>query len=473
MKKDLILGSLLAFAGITNAQNVFPNPGPGYVGIGTTSPNQPLEVIATTSGANGIIVTQPTATNAQAAAISLDNSANTGKRWMLYSSGPGDGIGAGNFSIYDWYGGVDRFTIQGSTGNIGMGTTTPIARLHAVGGSVGVKADANGGSSTGFYGTAQGNNNTLGVTAGVYGLGFGAHRNNGAFFESYGGGLAVGVVSYALYAKINNPGTSDYAGFFDGNVNINGNAYCTSSAWSSDKKLKKDIKLLTNGLDKIKLLKPSTYTFRTDEFKTMNLPKENQLGIIAQELEQVFPELVTEIAEQSQMDKDGKITGTIPSHKVVNYIGLIPVLIAGVQEQQTTIEAQQKTIDQQSQINADLQKQLDEQKQLINSLSQKASGTTGINSVGTIDSGFQMLQNEPNPFTLETVVKYTLPQTVSNAFMAVYDLTGKQIVTFPIQTKGSSSVTVTSEKLSAGIYIYSIVADGKVVDSKRMIVAGK
>jgi hypothetical protein len=32
---------------------------------------------------------------------------------------------------------------------------------------------------------------------------------------------------------------------------------------------------------------------------------------------------------------------------------------------------------------------------------------------------------------------------------------------------------MTSEKLAAGIYIYSIVADGKVIDSKRMIVADK
>ena len=57
--------------------------------------------------------------------------------------------------------------------------------------------------------------------------------------------------------------------------------------------------------------------------------------------------------------------------------------------------------------------------------------------------------------------------------MAVYDLTGKQIVTFPINDKGASSITITSEKLAAGIYIYSIVADGKIMDSKRMVVAEK
>jgi hypothetical protein len=62
---------------------------------------------------------------------------------------------------------------------------------------------------------------------------------------------------------------------------------------------------------------------------------------------------------------------------------------------------------------------------------------------------------------------------VSNSFIGVYYLTGKQIATFPINGNGSSAIKITSENLAAGIYIYSIVADGKIVDSKRMIVAQK
>lgn len=136
----------------------------------------------------------------------------------------------------------------------------------------------------------------------------------------------------------------------------------------------------------------------------------------------------------------------------LNYNGFIALLAKGIQEQQAIIEAQQSQ---------------------INELTEKISSVTGINTINTVETGFQMSQNEPNPFTHETVVKYTIPQSISNAFMAVYDLTGKQIATFPIDQKGSSSITITSEKLAAGIYIYSIVADGKVIDSKRMIVAEK
>jgi len=83
-----------------------------------------------------------------------------------------------------------------------------------------------------------------------------------------------------------------------------------------------------------------------------------------------------------------------------------------------------------------------------------------------------MEQNTPNPYSEETTIKYNLPQTVTNASMTVYDLTGKQLATFQIE-KGNTSITLTAKDLTAGIYLYSFIADGKVLDTKRMVVAGK
>lgn len=229
-----------------------------------------------------------------------------------------------------------------------------------------------------------------------------------------------------------------WAGYFDGDVMISGVPYSTAGGpfTASDIRFKKEIKQLSHVSDKLKTLKGYTYKFNTEEFKERNFSDQEQIGLLAQELKEVFPQLVSE--------KDG--------YNFVNYSGLIPVLLEGFKEQQ---------------------QQLDNQKQLIEQLMAKVGNSTGLNPMNPIETGFQMSQNEPNPFTHETAVRYTLPTTVSNAFMAVYDLTGKQIATFPIDQKGSSSLTITSEKLAAGIYIYSIVADGKVLDSKRMIVAEK
>lgn len=87
-------------------------------------------------------------------------------------------------------------------------------------------------------------------------------------------------------------------------------------------------------------------------------------------------------------------------------------------------------------------------------------------------NGFYMEQNIPNPYSDETMIKYALPQTVNSAYMAVYDLSGKQLATFPME-KGSTSLTVSGRDLAAGIYLYSVIADGKVMSTKRMVVSGK
>ena len=455
-----------SYNGVGGSPQLEIDPSYGNIGMGIvpTTSTYKLEMIAKNNGIpDGIKITSNFASSSPA--VSLNNIGSGAKNFEM-SSDQG-----GFFRIKNATNGIDGITMD-ANGNVALGSLIPSAKLDInTSNSTGALHVVNTSNTCfGLRSDAFGSTTTSGLSFGIRSNALNAQTNYGGYFVGYGDGLsscANGVTSYGIYATVANPCANDYAGLFDGNVKINGAAYVTSGAWSgSDKKLKKDIKPLTSGLDKIKLLKPSTYDFRVDEFKGMNLPKEHQMGLIAQELEEVFPTLVSEVAGHKQLDDEGKVINTIPSYKAVNYVGLIPVLISGIQEQQKTIELQ-------SQINTDLQKQLDEQKQLINSLSQKVSGSTGINSVGTVETGFQMSQNEPNPFTHETVVNYTMPQSVANAFMAVYDLTGKQVASFPITEKGKASITITSEKLAAGIYIYSVVADGKVIDSKRMIVADK
>jgi hypothetical protein len=241
---------------------------------------------------------------------------------------------------------------------------------------------------------------------------------------------------------------NSYAGYFDGDVTINGIGVISSGIWNpSDKRLKKNVKDLTSALDLLGKVNPKTYNYEKSNFANLTFD-ENRLeyGVIAQELEEVMPQLVKEITVVTNKDPNSPETQKV---KTVNYIELIPILVAAVKEQQ---------------------QQINELKQANNEMQHR--GASGISNINT-DLGFQMSQNEPNPFTHETLVKYNLPTTVTSAFMAVYDLTGKQITTFPINETGNSSIVITADKLAAGIYIYSIVADGKVVDSKRMIVSEK
>ena len=80
----------------------------------------------------------------------------------------------------------------------------------------------------------------------------------------------------------------------------------------------------------------------------MNLPLGQQYGFVAQDMEQIFPQLVKQAvqpAEYENGDKNSKKLSDEVSFKAVNYTGLIPILTKAVQEQQLLIEKQQKTID--------------------------------------------------------------------------------------------------------------------------------
>lgn len=233
------------------------------------------------------------------------------------------------------------------------------------------------------------------------------------------------------------------------------------------------------GLESIKLLRPVVYNFDTKkhtEFVIRNKPDSlrkkylerdffestniRQSGFIAQE--------VAQAAERTGYDFNGvhKPLDEENDYYTIGYSEFVVPLVKAVQEQQKMIEEQKKK-------NESLEQTLEEQKEMIATLQKKMETSTGINQNALGSEGFEMEQNEPNPFNSETTIRYTLPQQINNAYMSVYDLSGKHITSFPLNQKGSSSITITSDKLAAGIYIYSIVADGKIMDSKRMVVAEK
>lgn len=115
----------------------------------------------------------------------------------------------------------------------------------------------------------------------------------------------------------------------------------------SDQRLKKNIDDLEPVLDKIVKLKPKKY-----HFKNQSNTEEKSYGVIAQELETIFPEIVKQMGD----DTNGE---GITDLKTVSYTELIPVLIKGMQEQQFIIENQKAEIEQ-------LRKDMAEIKALLN-----------------------------------------------------------------------------------------------------------
>jgi len=496
MKTKLILGGLIALTNLNYAQTVWNGSNTsgnayrtGNIGLGNGNVTSPIFAIdmKTSVPEDGIRIEQ---TNSGQCGLHLNNSSTGGRKWSVYSNGSGNSEGAGNFSINDNTLFVPRFLIEGGTGNVGIGTTAPAAKLHVVGTTLGIKVNAGSNSGdigvqgNGYYGV-DGNGGLVGTRgscftpSGAFNQGVRGNASSGVsnvagYFQAGGG--ASGVVSYGVYSEVapgtlglggtnygiyasvsgnNNLGAGpNYAGYFNGDVVTAGGSY-----FYSDGRIKKDITSINSSLSIIKQLNPVNYNFEIEGNKNLALPTEKQYGFISQEVQKILPEFTKTLIHPATLDESGREISPKKEVLGLNYNGFIAILTKGIQEQQVNIES--------------LEKQLAEQKTLIDDLNQKLSGTTGINSVNGNETGFQTSQNEPNPFTHETVIKYIIPQTIGNASMAVYDLSGKQIANFLITEKGSASLTITSEKLAAGIYIYSIIADGKIVDSKRMVVSEK
>ncbi|MFN7912408.1 MAG: T9SS type A sorting domain-containing protein, partial [Bacteroidota bacterium] len=78
-------------------------------------------------------------------------------------------------------------------------------------------------------------------------------------------------------------------------------------------------------------------------------------------------------------------------------------------------------------------------------------------------------QNQPNPFNEKTIITYNVPEKYGYAQIIFTTTEGKIIKIADITQKGAGELTVYANDLSAGIYQYSLVVDGKTIETKKMI----
>lgn len=150
-----------------------------------------------------------------------------------------------------------------------------------------------------------------------------------------------GYTNYGVYGYASGGG-SNWAGYFSGNV------YTTGSYQSSDEKIKKNIKTLDKKdlLFKIEQLKPVSFEFLSEtELRERGLPplntiEGNHIGLLAQDVEKIFPECVIDVAQPFE-DENGEIAENpkaVTATKAVNYQELSIALLAAVQELKAEVE---------------------------------------------------------------------------------------------------------------------------------------
>jgi hypothetical protein len=155
----------------------------------------------------------------------------------------------------------------------------------------------------------------------------------GAFVQNEHSAAACGVMQFLLPGRTNDSASAFLYCADAGAARLyilgNGNVQNTNNSYGaiSDLKLKENIVDATPKLDKLMQVRVVSYNLKTD-------PEHKQIGVIAQELEQVFPGMVEETADR---DAEGRDLGT--ATKSVKYSVFVPMLVKAIQEQQAMIEA--------------------------------------------------------------------------------------------------------------------------------------
>ncbi|WP_164847857.1 tail fiber domain-containing protein [Sandaracinomonas limnophila] len=316
--------------------------GNGNVGIGTTAPLTKLVV-----NDNAYIASLPTtSTNL------MDNSTfrplirfqttsgvnNNSISYYLTTSSAA--VQAHNYST----GNVLPYIIQPAGGNVGIGTNSPESLFHVKGATGGITLERTAGTAPYDQAFIKMINKDGGSfqLRNISGTSDGFTLTNGLASTNYITGLSTGNIGIGTT-------TPGYKLDVSGDINASGSVRAAGTALTSDLRLKSNIVNLNSGLTKIMQLRPVNYDKKMSLDAASNSINEN--GFIAQELQKVMPELVSE-----GKDKDKLLS--------VNYTAIIPVLTKAIQEQQIQIENNQALIQKQ-------QNQINELKELVEKLVNK------------------------------------------------------------------------------------------------------
>ena len=305
----------------------------GEVGIGTTAPATMLEI----EGA--------------AVELTLDSTSGSGRAWELQSSTAGD------FEIVDRDAAASRLAI-GTSGSVGIGTTTPATMLEIEGATVELTLDSTSGSGRAWelQSSTAGDFEIVDRDAAASRLAITAAGDVGLGTTSPATMLELEAASVEL--TLDSTGgsgrawelQSTTAGEFEivdrdaaasrllintsGNVGI-GTANPSSAlevtgsievngavVHASDRKWKDHITTIDDAVSKVMHLRGVEFEWRREEFTHMRFEAGTQLGFVAQEVEPILPEVV-------RTDPDG--------HKSVAYANVTALLIEAVKEQQAEI----------------------------------------------------------------------------------------------------------------------------------------
>lgn len=233
-------------------------------------------------------------------------------------------------------------------------------------------------------------------------------------------------VGYAVLFGNSLPG--GYVASFNGSVIVNGAVVAPSLMVPSDPELMSDINDLNSkrGYQGIMALAPLEYVIRQEETSTAT----PAFGFLADEVQLVYPELV-------RVDSLG--------NKQVDYAGLIPLLIQTVQQLSAEVGVLQQTLEN---VRANI----------------AANNTSGLAEEGFFG------QEACVAIDGSCEIVYSLPEMTREAMLYIYGISGKMVGCYALEGRGNGKLIVDTSRFGKGSYIYTLIADGRSVASRQMIV---
>ncbi|MFT3702385.1 MAG: tail fiber domain-containing protein [Agriterribacter sp.] len=379
--------------------------------------------------------------------------------------------------------------------------------------NVAIGTSAMAGTTTGKYNTSVGSGSMESNNTGLYNTVLGYRALNGSVIQDRN----VAIGAEALYTNLGTPagggntavgyraglGTSALSTFIghqtggpsasianstaigagtqvtaSNQVRI-GNSFVSSIGgtvgWSivSDSRFKKDVKENVPGLSFINQLRPVTYHFDPEAFNIMmkasfpDAPNEiseverngiaeksktTYTGFIAQEVEAVAKKMNYDFSgiDAPKNDKD---------YYSLRYSDFVVPMIKGMQElskKNDSLKIENENLKAQ---NVLFEERL---KKIESILKLKSSSVLSL-------SGASLEQNTPNPFRGNTTINYKISRENSNAQIVVYDAAGKTLKQYNISPDENGMLRIDAATLPSGTYHYTLFVDGKIVDTKKMV----
>lgn len=328
-----------------------------------------------------------------------------------------------------------------SLGLVGMSTNSTPQSTGRSYGVMGEARNATPGYNYGVYGLLNGSNNG----AAIYGASIG---NTDEDTEGNFAGYFKGRVYMSDKLSIGNK-NSQYS------VDVSGSVRAYAFLTSSDSCLKENVKDIDqNQISTLMKIRGVSYdlkktkkgvqnsqkSYSGDSIETTQITSENEnevfsrkhTGFLAQEVQQVYPELVYK-------DEKGLLS--------VDYIGFIPMIVEALKKQEATISSQARCID-----------------SLIVALGKSGGSVKNTNGFTSL-----LYDNVPNPFSTTTKIPFYIDDNAKTALIRIYNNQGLMVKSIAIDSRGDGYISIEKSDLNVGVYSYTLFVDGLVVDSKRMV----